>query len=320
MNKHDFEKYRYITYLDEVINYSFGGVCFHSIVSISMPKIDYISVLEEKWRQLRKDFDVPDGVCLHFTDIKALLNPTYFNRKLSKRNKSIEDIFCTNNLLDKEKLNNFYTEVLKIIEETDFDVIVTGKRFTKLSEDKHKLIRNYENSKWYVLFTDHLDSLAKYMLNKSYDKYKKNKSKNKKLKILKTKLRYDGDYGLVSRDDFRNAYAHIISNGTRNYSRELAKECFDNLKFVDKNEVGLCTICEKNCDIKRMSHAGNELLDFIAFYISNLKCKDDMINDYMSFMGKSKTQANNYYDKNTKIYIEGNYMYPNTKIKKKLVW
>lgn len=320
MDKSEFEKYRYITYLDEVNNYTFGDVSFNSIISISMPKNRYIEELEKKWSDLRKKFNIPDGVCLHFTDIKALLNPTYFNRKESQRNRDIENIFCDNNLVDKEKLIKFYNEIINIIENTDIDILVTGKRSEKNTMSKNKLIKQYTNSEWYILFKDHLDILAHYMIKKSFDKFSKNKSKNKKFKILKTKLRYDGDYGLMSRDDFRDAYAHTISNGTTNYNRDLAKECFDNLKFVDKQEVGLCNICENDCELKMVSHAGNEILDFIALYASNLLCKDQMINDYMKVFGKSYCDAQNYYYKSLRIYIGDNSIYPHEKIKNKILY
>lgn len=320
MDKSEFERYRYITYLDEVNNYTFGDVSFNSIVSISMPKNKYIEELENKWSKLRKKFNIPDGLCLHFTDIKALLNPRYFNREGSQRNHEIEKVFCEDDSVDQEKLIKFYNEIIGIIENTDIDILVTGKRLEKNTMTKNKLIKQYTNSEWYVLFKDHLDALADYMLRKSFDKFSQNRSKNKKFKILKTKLRYDGDYGLMSRDDFRDAYAHIISNGTKNYNRELAKECFDNLKFVDKQEVGLCNTCENDCDIKRISHAGNEILDFIALYASNLLCKDYMIRDYMNVFNKSESDAKNYYYRNSRIYIRDDSIYPHEKIKNKILY
>lgn len=319
MKRNEFEKYRYITYLDEVTNYEFSDRSFKSIVSISMPKNKYIDELEKKWSDMRKRFNIPDGVCLHFTDIKALLNPRYFDREEYERNEDIENIFCNNNTVDQEKLINFYKEVIQIIEKTEIDIVVTGKRFEKNSMTKNKLVRQYINSEWYILFKDHLDKLAEYMLTKSFNKFSANKKKDRKFKILKTKLRYDGDYGLMSRDDFRDAYAHIISNGTSNYNRELAKECFDNLKFVDKQEVGLCNTCESNCDIKRISHAGNEILDFIALYASNLIFKEYMIKDYMNAFNKDESDAKNYYYRNSRIYIGDHSIYPHEVLKNKIL-
>lgn len=318
MLREEFEKNMYITYLDEVVNYTFGDMSYKSIVSISMAKSVYINDLEMKWSELRKSFNVPDGVCLHFTEIKALLNPSYFNRQENERCEEIEKIFCNNGVVDKEKLNRFYNKVLDIADSIDFDLIITGKRFKRNEMSKNKLIKEYMNSEWYILFKEHLDLLAEYILMKSYSKFNLNRSTNKKLKILKTKLRYDGDYGLMPRDDFRDAYAHIISNGTKKYNGKLAKQCFDNLKFVDKTEVGLCNTCEKGCNVRSISHAGNEILDFLALYISNTKCKDSMIRDYMEFGNKDNQEANNYYDKNIKIYINDQSIYPNKKINKKI--
>lgn len=319
MEKNEFEKYRYITYIDEVINYTIGEVSYYSIVSISMPKEKYINELENKWRDLRKEFSIPDGVCLHFTDIKALLNPTYFNRNDKERNSEMESIFCDGSHVNKEVLVNFYNKVIDIIESTEMDIIVTGKRFEKNYMVKNSVVNKYINTQWYVLFKDHLDALAKYMLDKSYEKYSSNTSRNKKFKMLKTKLRYDGDYGLTSRDSLRDVYAHVISNGTTNYNNKLAKECFDNLKFVDKQEVGLCNLCENDCDIKKISHAGNEILDFIALYASNVKCKDFMVNDYEVHQNNKQMDGNSYYNKKIKIYIEETSIYPYEKIKNKIL-
>ncbi|MBA4688679.1 MAG: hypothetical protein H2184_16180 [Candidatus Galacturonibacter soehngenii] len=298
MNREEFEKNMYITYLDEVINYEFKEVSYKSIVSITMRKLDYINILEPKWTELRIKYGVTDGVCLHFNDIKALLNPTYFNRKEKDRNFSIEKIFCLDNKVNYNKLICFYRDVLNILKNINFKIIITGKRFLKPRTDK-KIVEKYINTDWYIIFKDHLDNLANYMYNTSYN------SESSKRKLLKTKLRYDGDFNLGNKMDIRNAFSQAIANGTSKFNDKFIKECFDNLKFVDKTEVGKCTICPKDCNIRGISHAGNEILDFIALYISNFNCQVDMLKDYVKFGNKTENEAKDIVDKKNILHING---------------
>lgn len=310
--REEFEKNLYITYIDEVENYTYPDVIFKSIVSISMKKTNYISCIEKRWNELRNKYDVPTGVTLHFSDIKALLNPKYFSWNERERNKDMEKIFCKNNngkeIVDTEKLYNFYQDVITIIKECSFDIIVTGKRFEKTSMSKDKSIKDSLHTEWYILFKEHLDNLGSYMLKKSYDNFKNLKKRKGKFKILTTKLRVDGDFGLSSRGDFRDVFAEVICNGTYRYSRFFTRKCFDSLKFIDKSEVGYSYI----------SHAGNELVDFITLYAARGTYRDEFINDYMNNESSSRHKAENSYKKQIKILINDKSIYPFDEISKKI--
>lgn len=131
MSNSDFSKNLFITYLDEVKTYTLGDYSLINIVSISMKKSYYINNIETKWKNLREKYSIPDGTCLHFTDIKALLNKENFYRPIEKRKLNIEKVFCNGNNLDKEKLYNFYTDIIDIINECEFDILVTGIRQEK---------------------------------------------------------------------------------------------------------------------------------------------------------------------------------------------
>ncbi len=130
--REDFEKRLHIAYLDEVTVYSSENSIFHAVVSMCMKKESYINILERDWAELRRKHGVADGVCLHFTDIKALLNPQYFHRPPKDRNPDMEKIFCdTSDRLLADKLFDFYGDVLDIISSSNLKVQVTGKRYQK---------------------------------------------------------------------------------------------------------------------------------------------------------------------------------------------
>lgn len=304
--KDNFNKNLYITYIDEVENYTFPNANFKSIVSISMKKIDYINCIEKKWDELRRKYEVPTGVILHFTDIKALLNQDYFNRNVKNRNLDLEGIFCKDGKVNEEKIYNFYMDIIKIIKDCNFDIIVTGRRFEKTEMLKDRIVKDTLHSEWYILFKEHLDNLASYMLKKSYERFIR--EGRKKLKISVTKLRVDGDYGLISRGDFRDAFAEVICNGTNRYSRSFTRRCLDSLKFVDKSEVGS----------RYISHAGNELTDFITLYAGKGKYKEEFLDDFVKNGRGDMDEAQKFYNKGMKILVNGKNIYPFNEIYPKI--
>lgn len=307
-----------MTYVDEVVNYEFTQVSQKSIVSLTIQKKDYIQKLEKDWGKLRKKYNVPNGVCLHFTDIKALLNEERFNEQKEK-NTVFYQIFQTDGILDTQKLYDFYQDIIEIIRNNNFKIVITSIRFTKAPKTEKKLFEKCLNKDWYVSLKVHLDKLADYFFEKSLYEFKNSKKKHPKFKILKTKLRYDGDFGLTSKTQFRDAYAHAITTGTTNFSSEFISECFDSLKFIDKEQVGTYSYCEE-CHNIPVSHAGNELLDFIAFFASNNEVRNDMLNDYKKFKGGTHEDAESYVNKNNRIFIEDGlpYIYPHKVIQDKI--
>lgn len=319
MNLRDeFENNLHMTYIDEVINYEFKSVSQKSIVSLTIHKKDYIEKLENDWSILRKKYCVPDGVCLHFTDIKALLDNNRFNEQKEK-NTVFYQIFQKDGQLDTQKLYNFYQDILKIIESNNFKILIKNIRFTKPSPNEKKLFEKCLNKDWYISLKVHLDYLADYFFEKSLQEFKDSTKKHPKFKILKTKLRYDGDFGLTSKTQFRDAYAHAITTGTTNFNSEFISECFDSLKFIDKQQVGTYSYCEA-CHTAPVSHAGNELLDFIAFFASNNEVRDAMKSDYQKFKNASEIDAESYVNKNNRIFItdEFPFIFPYKSINKKI--
>lgn len=297
MSNPDFDKNIFITYLDEVESYNLGDYSFMSIVSISMRKSYYKEIIEPRWKKLRKKYGIEDGTCLHFTDIKALLNEDYFTRR--DRKLDLENIFCSKGTLDKEKLYSFYTDIIDIINECEFDVLVTGARQDR-SDEFYKCKKLLQN-RYYTLLKEHLDNLAEYMTFKS---------DNKKRKIYKTKMIFDGDEGFKEKPHLIRAFSDVICNGTERFNAKHCISCFDNFEFIGKDKVGLGV---------GESHAGNELLDFVALYIARYYSKDMMINDYMRYKKVSENEAKVEVDRNIKIYNVGTEdIYPHESIEPKI--
>ena len=300
MSNTDFDKNLFITYLDEVKAYTFEKYLSTYIVSISMKKSYYIEHIEPKWKNLREKYSIPEGTCLHFTDIKALLNKSYYHRPMKQRKLDIEKVFCNGNVLDKDKLYNFYLDIIDIINECEFDILVTGIRQEKSNELEK--VEDQLKTNWHILFKNHLDNLVELMTFKPSS----GKGKNPYL----TKLRFDGNTNLESKNDIIYAYADVISNGSLRFKTEHCRDCLDSLKFVGKDEVGVSN---------GISHAGNELLDFIALYAAKYYSKDTMIEDYINTKGVSEEEAKKYVNNNIRIYNVGpEDIYPHKAIEKKM--
>ena len=299
MSNTDFDKNLFITYLDEVKAYTFEKYLSTYIVSISMKKNYYIEHIEPKWKNLREKYSIPEGTCLHFTDIKALLNKSYYHRPMKQRKLDIEKVFCNGNVLDKDKLYNFYLDIIDIIDECEIDVLVTGIRQDKSSKwnECKKLLQNI----YYTLLRNHLDNLAEYMIFKS--------DNNKRWKTYRTQLLFDGDRNFKPKESIIYAFTDVKCNGTERFNAKYCMSCFENLELIDKDKVGLGV---------GESHAGNELLDFIALYAAKYYSKDMMINDYINYKGVSEDVAKERVDKNIQIYIGEKYIYPYKSIEKKV--
>lgn len=303
MGKQNFEKNLFITYSDEISIYSCSVASMNAIASMIARKNIYINKIEKQWIELRRKYNVPDGVYLHFTEIKALLN----NRIHDKWNINMKNIFFSNNELDEEKLFNFYSDILEIIKQNEFDLIITTYKIYKDSFYDAK----YNNSNWCILFKDHLDDIADYAVNTYFNKSKR--------KIeFQTKLRYDGDFGLSTKGDLREAYSHCISCGTKKYNPKLIKNVFDELRFINKSEVGFCSTCSNNCNNKLIAHSGSEIIDFITFYAGKYLGKSDMIEDQMKSLRITKLKAESMYEKSTTIRIGTKEIKPIDVIKSKI--
>lgn len=281
----DYEKRLCISYLDEVDAF----ICEYylkAMVSFTALKEDYIKNIEQEWKAFREAFNIPSGVCLHFSDIKFLLS-----KQTEKYNPIFYNIFKdASGSVDYGKMHSFYIELLKFIDKNNFVLQATG---IKSAKKLQKVLPRIEmNSIMYQLFSEHLDRVVFYMVDLTIEEYRRseqaihtsgnfNKLKNLEPSYYFTKLRYDGSYVLTERNDYRNAFSHCIADGTKHFSSNVIKEVFDNLNFVAKREVGLSKSCCNPCDIDVISHAGAEIVDFAALYIGRSIWKD-FFRDYQT--------------------------------------
>ncbi|MGG7198806.1 hypothetical protein ACQPUI_19085 [Clostridium butyricum] len=306
----DFNPNLHIIYTDESNNFSYSTCTSCSIASIVTSQEYYINTLESDWNSLRQKYKVANGICLHFTDIKALLNPKYYTRLEKDRNLDMENIFfkpqnpsdkpqnplgTSKMQLDTVLLYNFYCDVIDFIKNHDFTIIVSNYFYLK-SKTFPTIAKKHLNSDWYILFKNHLDDLIEYALREKY--------KNSKLKF-QAKLRYDGDFGLSNKNDLRDAFSHSITSGTARFDSKTARTCFDELRFISKKEVGYCSNCTSlpSCTNKNYSHAGNEIIDFIAAYAGKYISKAENIKHFKDSLSKTTKAAKSSYEKSVTIKI-----------------
>lgn len=314
----DFTSNLHIIYTDESINFSPPNCNSYSMSSIIASYNDYVDKIEPNWNKLRSKYSIPDGVCLHFTDIKALLNPRYFTRKIEDRNPSMENIFCTNDQLDQTLLHNFYNDVLNFIKTNEFVVVTSNLTEPKSQKFDSYIQKNHVNSTWYILFKKHLDDLAEYALR---EKYLISRPKGKPLKTalnFKGKIRYDGDYNLSNKNDIRDAFSHSITTGTTRFNSSIIRNCFDELRFINKAEVGFCSNCSSlpSCSNRNFSHAGNEIVDFIAAYAGKFLVKTDYIKYLKLSYPSENVEAS--YKKATTLFVDNKVIEPINTISNKI--
>lgn len=249
-----------ISYLDEAKLFNTGpnnSIDHYTIVSITFDRDYYINTVEPAWNQLGLNNGIPQGQALHFTDIRNLLVPRsiekYKPEWLSVFTKAKSPVIVD---MDYQRIHSFFIDVVEFIENYNLVIQATGIRF-----DKQGLVRNisnryFKNSTYqppYHALKEHLNLMGFYLLDIPSGTFDP-----KRPVFLSTKLRFDGDVDLGERDDLREAFNHCISLGTRHFRPTFTKAIFDEIRFVGKDEVGRTVI----------SHAGNEITDFITTIIS----------------------------------------------------
>ncbi|MCB2362199.1 hypothetical protein [Clostridium estertheticum] len=299
----DFLTNLHIIYTDESPNFSYKTCTSYSMASIVAPQKYYIEDIEPNWNSLKKKYNIPNGVCLHFTDIKALLNPNYYIRSIKYRNPDMEKIFCDGIKLDYTLLYNFYIDVINFIKKYAFKIIVSNSYNLKNREFETAVQNTNLNSPWYLLFKNHLDDLTEYAFREKYSHSKLN---------FQAKLRYDGDLGLSNKNDIRDAFSNSITTGTSRFNSKTIRTCFDELRFINKKEVGYCSNCTyvPSCTNKNYSHAGNEIVDFIAAYAGKYLTMNTNIDHFKNSFPIKKDQAESTYKKSISLKIGSHYLEP----------
>lgn len=251
-----------ISYLDEAKIFNKGptnSIDHYTIVSITFERDYYVQVIEPDWQALRLKHGIPDGQALHFTDMRQLLVP---GKPANKYSPELLGIFSktksnTSTDLNYARVHAFFTDVVDFIKSHSFIIQATGIRY-----DKRGIIRNISNQYFkdstyrppYYALREHLNIMGIYLMSLSAGTF------NPKGHVyLTTKLRFDGDVDLGERNDLREAFNHCISLGTRHFRPNFTKRIFDEIRFIGKSEVG---------NVSDVTHAGNEITDFITTIIS----------------------------------------------------
>ncbi len=78
------------------------------------------------------------------------------------------------------------------------------------------------------------------------------------------------------------------------------------MRFIDKSEIGFCVSCDVNgCNSKLISHAGNEILDFMTIFAARYIAYEDNIQDLMIEKGINEVNARKKVDEAFQIRING---------------
>ncbi|KAB2953704.1 DUF3800 domain-containing protein [Heliorestis acidaminivorans] len=254
-----------ITYLDESRLVDFNTKEeYYTIASITALREKYINEIEVKWAELRKEYNVPDGLNIHFTDVKYLLQ---INPRKPYKPEWI-NIFKEKNTdnVDRLKVYHFFKDIINTLEEMEFFIHITGINVNKehIIRKQGAWLKNRSYQPPYIAFKEHLDLMVPYLIKLKEQNQVGIENKNK---WYSTKLRYDGDVGLGERQDLKEAYHHAITIGTKHFRPEIINELYDEIRFVGKEEVSTG---------KEVTHAGSEIIDFIATIVSRNLWKREM--------------------------------------------
>lgn len=188
--------------------------------------------------------------------------------------------------LDVKKLENFYEDIFTIIKNSKFNILCTSLLYDKLAlhRKSNRFASDQVKSAYTIAFGEHLDLLCFYLKNGFYSDEELDINS---LKSLSTKLRWDGDDGFNPRNDYRLLFNRVISSGTTHYQSETVRKCLDEIRFINKSEIGYYDNLE-NPNI--VSHIGCDIADFIAYFVGKYSIKDEIINMYR-FNGDTQNEA-----------------------------
>lgn len=315
LENNDFNVNKCLTYLDEFDQKLEGTKKTSSLVSITSLRNDYINNLEKKWLlTIREQYGFTKGNPIHFTKVRKISqtvtytdsdenqktsigwNDEYvlfranslidfdtkrFKQDIKPRSKKdfIEEykVWClfrkttSPNIgsLDIEKLKNFYNDIFLIIKEANFDILCTTIMYDTGALHKINAFANQCTSPHTIAFGEHLDLLCFYLKNGF--------SSSGTAKSLSTKLRWDGDDGFNQKSDYRLLFNKVISLRTTHYQAETVRKCLDEIRFINKSEIGFYDNIENQ---KIISHIGCDIADFITYFVGKHSIKDELIKFY----------------------------------------
>lgn len=314
--KNVFNANKCLTYIDEFDQKINENKNATSLVSLTFFMDHYIEDIEKKWIQnVRIKYGFKMGEPIHFTKVRRISqtvkytdkdgkfqssvgwNDEYINYRANslidfekeqfKNNISfksqknfIEEYKVWNlfrkvndngvGILDTDKLISFYKDIFSIIREAKFNILCTTILYNTSAYHKKIVIPEQVKSPYAIAFGEHLDLLCFYLRNG----FKIQENKN-----LSTKLRWDGDDGFNPRSDYRLLFNKVISLGTTHFQSETVRKCLDEIRFVNKSEIGYFDNLDNQTIV---SHIGCDMADFIAYFIGRESMKTHIIDTYQT--------------------------------------
>lgn len=176
--------------------------------------------------------------------------------------------------LDFEKLKEFYEDILLVIKNSNFKILCTSVIHD--TKALHRIRFNSEQIKspHVIAFSEHLDLLCFYLKHGFLTDEEIKSNGELYSGSFSTKLRWDGDDGFNQRHDYRLLFNKVISLGTTHYQSETVRKCIDEIRFVNKHEIGYYDNLEKQ---SLVSHVGCDIADFIAYFVGKYSVKDEII-------------------------------------------
>lgn len=179
--------------------------------------------------------------------------------------------------LDVEKLKSFYEDIFSVIKNANFDILCTTILYDTAAPHRKRFISDQVKSPYTIAFGEHLDLLCFYLKNGFYTDEEFKTTAKKPSHSFSTKLRWDGDDGFNPRSDYRLLFNKVISLGTTHYQSETVRKCLDEIRFVNKSEIGYYDDIANQTIV---SHIGCDIADFITYFVGKHAIKDEILKAY----------------------------------------
>lgn len=189
--------------------------------------------------------------------------------------------------IDVIKLQQFYENIIKVIKQAEFNILCTSVVYDTKSLHKVRFMAEQIKSPHVIAFSEHLDLLCFYLKHGFISEDELRESAELYAEGFSTKLRWDGDDGFNQRHDYRLLFNKVVSMGTTQYQSNTVRKCLDEIRFVNKHEIGYYDDIQKQ---SLVSHIGCDIADFIAYYVGKYSIKNEIIKMKMN-QGKTEEQA-----------------------------
>lgn len=310
-----FNSTKCLTYIDEYDQRLEGTRSATSLVSLTAVMSNYIKNIEKRWlTEIRNAYGFKMGEPIHFTKVRKISQVVTFTNENGEKETSLgwNDNYILNRAsslinyekkefkdsikpkiqkdfieeykiwslfrkeddsgfgsLDIEKLKKFYEDIFLILKESKFDILCTTILYDTAASHRKNFVSEQIKSPYTIAFGEHLDLLCFYLKNGF--------SESTGSKSFSTKLRWDGDDGFNPRSDYRLLFNKVISLGTTHYQSETVRKCLDEIRFVNKSEIGYFDDIENQTIV---SHIGCDIADFITYYVGKHSIKEEIQKTY----------------------------------------